>query len=85
MTKKIEAAVSHYQREIEELRADRDLAAAYLKLALQSLDDPNDITVVHAFKHLDDARAFIASNELAQTMNDAGVLGKPQIWLTEER
>ena len=32
-----------------------------------------------------DARAFIASNELAQTMNDAGVLGKPQIWLTEER
>jgi probable addiction module antidote protein len=42
MTKKIEAAVSHYQREIEELRADRDLAAAYLKLALQSLDDPND-------------------------------------------
>jgi probable addiction module antidote protein len=42
MTKKIEAVVSHYQREIEELRADRDLAAAYLKLALQSLDDPND-------------------------------------------
>ena len=39
MTKQIEAAVSHYQREIEELRADRDLAAAYLKLALQSLDD----------------------------------------------
>ena len=42
MTKKIEAAGSHYQREIEELRADRDLAAAYLKLALQSLDDPGD-------------------------------------------
>jgi hypothetical protein len=42
MTKKISAAVSHYQLEIEELRADRELAAAYLKLALQSLDDPRD-------------------------------------------
>jgi hypothetical protein len=42
MTKKISTAVSHYQREIEELRADRELAAAYLKLALQSLDDPRD-------------------------------------------
>lgn len=42
MTKKISAAVLHYQREIEELRADRELAAAYLKLALQSLDDPRN-------------------------------------------
>lgn len=42
MTKKISAAVSHYQLEIEELRADRELASAYLKLALQSLDDQRD-------------------------------------------
>ena len=42
MTKKISAAVSHYQRELEELRADRELTMAYLNLALQSLDDPRD-------------------------------------------
>lgn len=42
MTKKISAAVSHHQREIEELRADRELGATYLKFALQSLGDPHD-------------------------------------------
>ena len=64
---------------------DPHARGAPTRTVYQSLDDPNDITVVHAFKHLDDAQAFIASNELAQTMNEEGVLGKPQIWLTEER
>jgi len=42
MTKKISTAVSHYQRELEEIRADRELAEAYLKLAVQYLDEPYD-------------------------------------------
>lgn len=40
--KKLVGAVSHDQREIEELRADRGLAVAYLKVAMESLDDPED-------------------------------------------
>lgn len=39
---KLQAAVSHREREIEELRADRALAVAYLQAAMQSLDDPED-------------------------------------------
>lgn len=35
-------AVSHHEREVAELRADRELAAAYLKAAMESLDDPDD-------------------------------------------
>jgi probable addiction module antidote protein len=35
-------AVSHHQREVEELRADRELAVAYLKAAMAALDDPDD-------------------------------------------
>lgn len=42
MTKKLVAAVSHHEREIAELRADRDLAVEYLKAAMESLDDPDD-------------------------------------------
>lgn len=42
MGKKISAAVSHYEREVEELRADRELAVEYLKTAMASLDDPHD-------------------------------------------
>jgi hypothetical protein len=42
MTRRIQAAVSHHRREVEELRADRELACEYLKLAMESLDDPED-------------------------------------------
>jgi hypothetical protein len=36
-------------------------------------------------KSHDDARSLVSSPDLAQAMTDAGVLGKPQIWLTEKR
>jgi probable addiction module antidote protein len=40
--KHLKGVVSHHEREVAELRADRDLAVAYLKAALESLDDPDD-------------------------------------------
>lgn len=42
MSKKPKAAVSHHEREIDELRADHELAVEYLKAAMESLDNPND-------------------------------------------
>ena len=42
MSKKLKAAVSHRSREVDELRADRELAVEYLKAAMQSLDNPDD-------------------------------------------
>ena len=42
MSKKITGAVSHHEREVTELRADRELAVEYLKVAMASLDDPED-------------------------------------------
>ena len=42
MSRKKAAAVSHHATEIEELRADRELAVEYLKVAMESLDDPDD-------------------------------------------
>lgn len=42
MSRKVKAAVAHHAREVEELRADRDLAVEYLKAAMESLDDPDD-------------------------------------------
>ena len=36
------ASVSHHASEIEELRADRQLAVEYLKAAMESLEDPDD-------------------------------------------
>lgn len=42
MSKPLKAAVSHHDREVAELRADRELAVEYLKAAMKSLDNPED-------------------------------------------
>lgn len=39
---KLKGAVSHHEREIAELQGDRALAVEYLKVAMESLDDPDD-------------------------------------------
>jgi len=52
------------------------------KAVYQSVDDPNDVTVIHEFHSLDKAKAFAASAELKSTMEKAGVKSAPQIWYT---
>lgn len=39
---KVVGAVSHHEREVEELREDPKFAVQYLKAALESLSDPED-------------------------------------------
>jgi len=39
---KLVGVVSHHEREVEELRADRKFAIAYLQVAMESLDDPEE-------------------------------------------
>ena len=39
---KVVGAVSHHEREVEELRNDPGFAVEYLKAALESLDDPEN-------------------------------------------
>ena len=45
-------------------------------------DNPNDVTVTHDFKSMEQAKAFIASPDLKSAMEKAGVKGAPQIWFT---
>ncbi len=39
---KLDGVVSHHEREVAELRADRERAVEYLKAAVDSLDNPDD-------------------------------------------
>lgn len=39
---KHKSSISHHDTEIAELRGDRELAAEYLKAAMESLDNPED-------------------------------------------
>ncbi len=43
-------------------------------------ESPEDVTVWHDFDDLATAKDFIASSELRQAMQTAGVVGEPQIW-----
>ena len=49
----------------------------------QSADNPNDVTVIHDFNTLDEARAFASNPELKEKMEAFGVTGTPQIWFAE--
>ncbi|MFM2275222.1 MAG: hypothetical protein RL211_1094 [Pseudomonadota bacterium] len=42
MSKKLVGVVSHHDREVAELGANRELAIEYLKAALESVDNPDD-------------------------------------------
>ena len=49
----------------------------------QSIDDPNDVTVVLGFDDWQTARRYAASDTLREIMARAGVQGRPNIWYTE--
>lgn len=82
MNRKIAAAVSHHDREIAELRADRELAVEYLKAAMESLDDPDNRaagllalrTVAEAYGGLGSvaAEAGISRESLYRTLSPKG-------------
>ncbi len=65
MSRKHVAAVSHHAREVAELRADRELAVEYLKVAMTSLDDPDDR-----------AAGLLALRTVAEAHGGLGVVAK---------
>jgi hypothetical protein len=42
------------------------------------------VTVFHDFSTVDEARAFAGSARLREAMSEAGVVGDPEIWFTEQ-
>ena len=46
-------------------------------------DDPNDVTVYHHFDSMDAVKQFASSDRLKAVMQEAGVMGKPEIWFAE--
>jgi probable addiction module antidote protein len=79
---KLKGVVSHHDREVAELAADQDLTVAYLKAAMESLDDPNDRaggllalrTVAEAYGGLGAvaAQAGISRESLYRTLSPKG-------------
>jgi hypothetical protein len=51
---------------------------------LQSVDDPNPVTVIMDFSDASKAKAFAASADLKAAMNSAGVVGAPAIHILKK-
>lgn len=49
----------------------------------QSVDDPDEIVVIFQWDESEDPRAFFQSKEMHERMTDAGLLGPPDLTLTE--
>ena len=73
MSRKRAAAVAHHAIEIDELRADRELAVEYLKAAMESLDDPDDR-----------AAGLLALRTVAEAYGGLGAVAREAFKLTVE-
>ena len=48
----------------------------------QADGDPSDVTAYHHFENMSAAKAFLDSPRLKEVMESAGVVGQPDLWLT---
>jgi len=49
----------------------------------QTEGDPNNVTVYHEFKNMDEAKKFAGSARLKEVLQQSGVVGSPIIWFTK--
>ncbi len=47
-------------------------------------DDPNSLAILFEWDNLDNARKFMQSEELREKMQQAGIIGQPDIYFLEE-
>jgi quinol monooxygenase YgiN len=67
--------------EFASVRKEKGVTAASVH---RDANDSNALIVVHQFKDLNAAKAFVDSEELKSAMANAGVSGPPEIWLSED-
>ena len=78
------ADYSAWRRVYDGLAATQKTLGVTAEAVYQAVGDPNDLTVTHDFATVEAAHAFMASAELQAAMHDAGVVGAPTVWFTNE-
>ena len=69
-----------WKKGYDDFAPEQKKGGVYFQQVYQSIDNPNNVTVVHDFHSLEKAKAFFNSDELKATMKKIGALGKPEIW-----
>ena len=49
-----------------------------------NIDDPNEAIIILKWDSIENARQFMASDSLKETMQRAGVTGKPEIYFLDD-
>jgi quinol monooxygenase YgiN len=49
----------------------------------RTIDDPNNLVAFFEWDNIDNAKAFLASSDLKDAMQEAGVSGQPEITIME--
>jgi quinol monooxygenase YgiN len=56
---------------------------AHNAVVYRTVDNPNEVTVMHDFDDLASAKAFIEGDAVRDAMAEAGVTGEPEVWFGE--
>jgi len=67
--------------EDSDIRKDRGSKGAFI---LRNNNDPNHLVVITEWENLEKAKNFAESDNLKNTMQKAGVVGKPAVFYLEE-
>lgn len=59
---------------------EQKAGGVYFQKVYQSIDNPNEVTVIHDFHSIEQAREFANSDDLKLLMKRIGALGTPEIW-----
>jgi heme-degrading monooxygenase HmoA len=68
----------------DEHGAKRKAAGSRGGRLFRSEKDPNEVVILFEWEDLGKARKFTESEDLLQTMESAGVVGKPDLYFLEE-
>ena len=78
------ADYANWKKGYDAFDSKRKALGVTAQASYQSVTDPKDITVTHAFGTLEAAKAFASSADLKEAMQKAGVVGEPSIWFANQ-
>ena len=69
-----------WKKGYDDFASEQKKGGVYFQKTYQSIDNPKNVTVIHDFHSLDEARIFFSSEKLKATIKKIGALGEPEIW-----
>lgn len=78
------ADYDEWRKAFDDHRSARDAAGLTDLHVWRNIDDADDLVLLFEASDIDSAREFIASPDLRDKMQDAGVQGMPEIYFLDE-